>query len=87
MQSVRAAAEGKLGGLEMISWRLKLRPCSRLLVGGAGHKHKDRKLMYIYVQMHAQIQTQHMEIPNYKHALTSAAYSWNFMTSSIVPLD
>lgn len=40
-----AAVEGKLGGLVTISWRLKLRPWSRLLVGGAAQKHKDSELI------------------------------------------
>lgn len=38
---VLAAVEDELGVLVTISWRLKLRPCSRLLAEGAAHKHKD----------------------------------------------
>lgn len=37
---VLAAVEGKLGVLVTISWRLKLRPCSRLLAEGAAHRHR-----------------------------------------------
>lgn len=37
---VLAAVEGKLGFLVTISWRLKLRPCSRLLAEGAAHRHR-----------------------------------------------
>lgn len=60
VQSVRAAAEGRLRGLEMISWRLKLRPCSRLLVGGAGHKHKDSELMDLYANARTNIDIAHV---------------------------
>lgn len=37
-----AAGEGRLGDLVTISWRLKLRPCSRLLAeGAAAHRERD----------------------------------------------
>lgn len=50
---VWAAVEGKLGGLVTISWRLKLRPWSRLLVGGAAQKHRNSELMRLRAHKHS----------------------------------